>query len=114
MSLLQASYLYTCCLLWGSHLRSAPLEFLCTWHNDAVTFGNISGTPVEVYPSVPSSHFIRSLHYPDLRIFKAGEQGECSISVMDFWVRNCLTAPCELEHCHGGESNRWAKVQVLF
>jgi hypothetical protein len=22
--------------------------------------------------------------------------------------------PCELDHCHGGESNRWAKVQAFF
>jgi hypothetical protein len=25
-----------------------------------------------------------------------------------------LTAPCELEHCHGAESNRWAKVQAFL
>jgi hypothetical protein len=36
------------------------------------------------------------------------------ISVADFWARNCLTAPCELEHCRGGESNLWAKIQALF
>jgi hypothetical protein len=36
---------------------------------------------------------------------KSGEWGGCSISVIDFWARNCLTAPCELEHCHDGESN---------
>jgi hypothetical protein len=35
------------------------------------------------------------------------------ISVIDFWARNCLTAPCELEHCHGGESNLWAKVLAI-
>jgi hypothetical protein len=23
-------------------------------------------------------------------------------------------APCELEHCHGGESNLWAEVQAFF
>jgi hypothetical protein len=23
-------------------------------------------------------------------------------------------APCKLEHCHGGESSRWAKVQAFF
>jgi hypothetical protein len=22
--------------------------------------------------------------------------------------------PCELEHCHGGELNHWAKVQAFF
>jgi hypothetical protein len=31
---------------------------------------------------------------------KSGEQGECFISLINFWPRNCLTAPCELEHCH--------------
>jgi hypothetical protein len=25
-----------------------------------------------------------------------------------------LTASCELEHCHGGESNHWAKVKAFF
>jgi hypothetical protein len=25
-----------------------------------------------------------------------------------------MTVPCELENCHGGESNCWAKVQALF
>jgi hypothetical protein len=25
-----------------------------------------------------------------------------------------LTVPCELEHCHGGESNHWTKVQASF
>jgi hypothetical protein len=33
---------------------------------------------------------------------------------MEFLARNCLTAPCELEHCHGVESNRWAKIQAFF
>jgi hypothetical protein len=27
------------------HLRSTPLEQLCTWPNDAATVGNIFGTP---------------------------------------------------------------------
>jgi hypothetical protein len=40
---------------------------------------------------------------------KSGEWIGCSMSVIDIWARNC-----ELEHCHGGESNRWAKVQALF
>jgi hypothetical protein len=41
-----------------------------------------------------------------------GEDGVCSNSVIDFWARNCLTetTPCELEHCHGGISNRCAEV----
>jgi len=30
------------------------------------------------------------------------------------WTRNCLTAPCELEQCRGGESSCWAKVRVFF
>jgi hypothetical protein len=25
-----------------------------------------------------------------------------------------MTAPCELEHCRGGKSNRWAKVQAFL
>jgi hypothetical protein len=34
---------------------------------------------------------------------------------MDFWARNSRQrAPCELEHCHGGESNRWVKGQAFF
>jgi hypothetical protein len=44
---------------------------------------------------------------------KSGEQYEYSISVIDFWARNCLTVPCVLEHCHGGESTCWAKVQAF-
>jgi hypothetical protein len=78
--------------------------------------------------SVPSSHFWMSSTYRNLRprrrtIFanshksfgaKSREKGGCSTSLIDFWVRNCLTALCELEHCHGGESNRWAKVQAFF
>jgi len=40
---------------------------------------------------------------------KSGEHGGCSISVIDFLARNCLTAPCELELCHG-----WTKVHAIF
>jgi hypothetical protein len=25
-----------------------------------------------------------------------------------------VLSSCELQHCHGGESNRWAKVQASF
>jgi hypothetical protein len=47
---------------------------------------------------------------------KSGEQGGCSISVTEFLDRKPLDSVfwCELEHCHGGESNRWAKVQAFF
>jgi hypothetical protein len=45
---------------------------------------------------------------------KSGKWGGCSISVIDFWTRNCLTAPCELVKCHGGKSNRWAKFKAFF
>jgi hypothetical protein len=37
---------------------------------------------------------------------KSGEYGGCSISVIDFidfWARNGMTAPGELEQCHDGE-----------
>jgi hypothetical protein len=44
MILLQA-YLCTYSLLRGGHLRSTPLEQLCTYPNDAATDGNISQTP---------------------------------------------------------------------
>jgi hypothetical protein len=44
---------------------------------------------------------------------KLGEQHGCSISVINFWARKCLTVPCELEQCHGGESIQ-AKVQAFF
>jgi len=44
----------------------------------------------------------------------SGQQCGCSISVMNFWARNCLTAPCGLEQYNGGGSNLWAKVQVFF
>jgi hypothetical protein len=40
------------------HLRSTPLEQLCTWPNDAASVGNISGTPAVGYFSVPLSHFL--------------------------------------------------------
>jgi hypothetical protein len=36
------------------------------------------------------------------------------VSIIDFLARNCLSAPCELDHCHGGESNRLVKVQAFF
>jgi hypothetical protein len=45
---------------------------------------------------------------------KSGKQDGYSISIIDFWSRNCLAEPCELEHCHCGESNRWAKVQAFY
>jgi len=45
---------------------------------------------------------------------KSEEYHGCSISVIDFWARNCLTVPCELEHCCSGESNHWTKVQAFF
>jgi hypothetical protein len=64
------------------------------------------GTPVVEQLSVPSSHFFGYLQHPEILVpFKAdfifgnskksfrdksGEQGECSISVIDFWARNCL------------------------
>jgi len=42
------------------------------------------------------------------------ETGWVSHFSNQFWVRNCLTASCELEHSHGGESNHWTKVQAFF
>jgi hypothetical protein len=40
--------------------------------------------------------------------------GGCSISVIDFWARNCLTAaPCEMRHCHGGNPIFGTKFRPL-
>jgi hypothetical protein len=44
---------------------------------------------------------------------KLGEQDGCSISVINFWARNCFRVPCEVEHCHGGEYN-WTKCHAFF
>jgi hypothetical protein len=42
------------------------------------------------------------------------EKAGSSISVINFWAGNCLAAPCDLEQCHGVESNHWAKILLLF
>jgi len=46
--------------------------------------------------------------------WKGIEWNGYSISVIELWARYCLTAPCELKHFDGGESNHWAKVQASF
>jgi len=45
---------------------------------------------------------------------KSGKYGGCSITIINFWHRNCWDwVPCELEHFRGGEFS-WAKVQAFF
>jgi hypothetical protein len=46
---------------------------------------------------------------------KSGEQGGCSISAFEFGAETAWQrAPCEIENCRGGESNRWDKVQAFL
>jgi hypothetical protein len=46
---------------------------------------------------------------------KLGKNFGCSISVMEFGqYTSWQMSPCELEHFHGGESNRWTKFLALF
>jgi hypothetical protein len=77
--------------------------------------------PVVEQLSMPLSHFLGCLQCTDVfdplmqTLFvvirsQMREKGGCPISLMDFCAKNCLTAPCELDHCHGGES----KVQTFF
>jgi hypothetical protein len=60
------------------------------------------GTSVLEQLSVPLLHCFGCLQYPEIFLLligaKSGELDEYSISVIDFWARNCLReAPCELE-----------------
>jgi hypothetical protein len=107
------------------HLRRillTPLSNRAITPNDVATVGNIFGTVVEQLVVPLFLLFLGCSQYTEIFVLlnpksfrtKLGEQCGCSISVIDFWVRNCLTVPCELEHCHAGEFNRWTKVQALL
>jgi hypothetical protein len=89
------------------HLQSTPLEQLCTYPDDAATVGNISGTLLwnsfqccrHIFFSVSSvswnfhpfkAEFIFCNKQKSFGV-KSGEQDMYSISLINFWARNCLT-----------------------
>jgi hypothetical protein len=96
------------------------------------TVGNVFGTSFAEQLSVTSWQFYGCLQYPEIFVSfirqtlfleKARSRSKPSqgkgagvpfqqsiFGPETAWQR----APCELEHCHGGETNRWVKVQAFF
>jgi hypothetical protein len=109
----------------GGQFRSISIRHLSTEPNDVATVGNILELLLwnsfqcrrffflfdvfNIWNIRPSKADFTSGNSQKSLGTKPAELGGCSISVVDFGARNCLT---EMEHCHGGESNRWDKIQI--
>jgi hypothetical protein len=110
------------------HLSNYALTW---WHNEAATGADIFGTPTVKLLSVLSSHLFGCHQYPEIFVLlrqtsfletatshsepnqgnRVGIPFQWSIFEPETaWQRT----PCELEHCHGGESSHWANVQAFI
>jgi hypothetical protein len=68
---------------------------------------------LDVFSTLKSSSLQGRLYFwkqPEVIQNQIMEESGCYISVIDFGPETALErAPCELQHCHGGESNHWEK-----
>jgi hypothetical protein len=96
-----------CCHCW-KHFWNSCCE---------ITFSAIVTFYSGVFSILKSSSLYDRLYFweqPETFGAKSGEQSGCSISVHEFWPETIWQrVPCELEYCHGKESNRWA-VHIFF